>query len=449
MSLLKDRINRDAKARIQAEESVRHETVRPTESEQTVVNTLIQAVSEQFKTDISREGLSAVIQTRIEAYIREKVEGLDIADYTQKMRVEKVVLSSIIGLGPIDAYLHDQDVTEIIVQRYNHISIERKGKVEDTDAEFVSEEHLMTVINRIIQPVGRQINLHTPLVDARLKDGSRINATIPPISPDGATLTIRRFPEKAYTGSDYLTFGSIDERMLRFLMCVVEGKGNIIVSGGTGSGKTTLLNMLSMGIPENELIVTIEDSCELRLNQPNVRRLEARLSTGENQVTSITVRDLVKNALRMRPDRIIVGEIRDGTIVDMVSAMSTGHEGSLSTVHANSPLNLINARMPILYSMYGDSAFTPTAQAIQLSEALDLIVHISRMVDGSRKITHITHVAGLEPDQKRLKLRDIYKYENGAFKCTGYVPEKLLQKLSDNGISIDTEILKREGGSAA
>lgn len=449
MSLLKDRINRDAEARIQAEEYVRHKTIRPTETEQTIVNTLIQAVSEHFKAEVSREGLSQDIQTKIEAYIRAQVEGLDIDDYTRKMRVEKVVLSSIIGLGPIDAYFQDPNVTEIIVQRYNHICIERNGKVENTDAEFVSEEHLMTVINRIIQPVGRQINLHTPLVDARLKDGSRINATIPPISPDGATLTIRRFPEKAYTGDDYLAFGSLDPRILHFLMNVVAGKGNIIVSGGTGSGKTTLLNMLSMGIPDHELIITIEDSCELRLHQPNVRRLEARPSTGENQVTSITVRDLVKNALRMRPDRIIVGEIRDGTIVDMVSAMSTGHEGSLSTVHANSPFNLINARMPILYSMYGDSAFTPTAQAIQLSEALDLIVHISRLVDGSRKITHVTHVAGLEPDQKRLKLRDIYKYENGAFHCTGYVPEKLLQKLSGNGITLDNSIFKKEGGSGA
>ena len=449
MSLLKDMLNRDAESRSMAEQYVRSETVRPTESEQTIVNTLIQSVSEHFKADISQEGLSHNIQSKIETYIREKVEQLEIDDYTFKLRVEKVVLSSIIGLGPIDAYLHDPEVTEIIVQRYNHICIERNGKVEDTQAEFVSEEHLMTVINRIIQPVGRQINLHTPLVDARLKDGSRINATIPPISPDGATLTIRRFPEKAYTGSDYLTFGSIDDKMLHFLMRVVEGKGNIIVSGGTGSGKTTLLNMLSMGIPEHELIVTIEDSCELRLGQPNIRRLEARISTGENQGTSITVRDLVKNALRMRPDRIIVGEIRDGTVVDMISAMSTGHEGSLSTVHANSPLNLINARMPILYSMYGDSAFTPSAQAVQLSEALDLIVHISRMVDGSRKITHITHVAGLEADQRRLKLRDVFRYENGSFRTTGYVPEKLIQKLSENGVSIDRSVFEKEGGTAA
>lgn len=215
----------------------------------------------------------------------------------------------------------------------------------------------------------------------------------------------------------------------------------MIVSGGTGSGKTTLLNMLLLGIPENELVVTIEDSCELKHNRKNIRRLEARLATGELGVLSVPVRALVKNALRMRPDRIIVGEIRDETIVDMVSAMSTGHEGSLSTVHANSPQNLIKARMPILYSMYGDSAFTPEAQAIQLSEALDLIVHVSRMVDGSRKVTHITHIAGLE--QNQLNLQDIFIYRNGKFQATGYVPKKLLEKLKSHKVTVDESIFQR------
>ena len=432
----------DSENRRRAEKSVEGVTIRPTQTEREIVDTLIQQVSENFKAEISKNGLSSEVEEKIRSYVRGEIFKLDVDDYTIKVRVEKVVLSSIIGLGPIDQFLYDQDITEIIVQRYNHISIEKHGRVESTDAEFGSEEHLLTVINRIIQPVGRQVNLHSPLVDARLADGSRVNATIPPLSPDGATLAIRRFPERAYDGQGYLSFKSLNEKMLYFLMCAVEGKSNIIVSGGTGSGKTTLLNMLSLGIPEDELIVTIEDSCELRLSQPNVRRLEARVSSSENSVISVTVRDLVKNALRMRPDRIIVGEIRDGTIVDMISAMSTGHEGSLSTVHANSPANLISARMPILYSMYGDSAFTPDAQAIQLAEALDLIVHVSRTIDGDRKITHITHAAGIE--QKRLKLKDIFVYEDGEFKATGYIPDKLLKRLQTNKVSIDRSIFQRD-----
>lgn len=441
MSLLKDRISKDTEKKIRAEQSVRNMTIRPTGSEQEFADELIQTVSNHFKEEISKKGLTEEIQGKIKNYVRNEILKLEVDDYTVKVRIEKIVLSSIIGLGPVDPFLHDPSVTEIIVQRYNRISVERNGLVETTDAEFTSEAHLMTVINRIIQPVGRQINLHTPLVDARLKDGSRVNATIPPVSPDGATLTIRRFPDKVYMGEDYLSFHSLDEKMLYFLMRAVEGKASIIVSGGTGSGKTTLLNMLLLGIPEHELVVTIEDSCELKHNRMNIRRLEARHAVGDASVLSVSVRSLVKNALRMRPDRIIVGEIRDETIVDMVSAMSTGHEGSLSTVHANSPMNLVKARMPILYSMYRDSAFTPEAQAIQLSEALDLIVHVSRMVDGSRKVTHITHVAGLE--QRQLKLQDVFVYRDGQFQATGYIPKKLMEKLKGNKVSVDEAIFKR------
>lgn len=305
MSLLKDRISKDTEKKIRAEQSVQNTTIRPTVSEQEFADELIQTVSNHFKEEISQKGLTEEIQGKIKSYVRNAILKLEADDYTVKVRIEKIVLSNIIGLGPVDPFLHDPSVTEIIVQRYNRISVERNGLVEATDAEFTSEAHLMTVINRIIQPVGRQINLHTPLVDARLKDGSRVNATIPPISPDGATLTIRRFPDKVYTGEDYLSFHSLDEKMLYFLMRAVEGKASIIVSGGTGSGKTTLLNMLLLGIPENELVVTIEDSCELKHNRTNIRRLEARLAVGDAGVLSVSVRSLVKNALRMRPDRII------------------------------------------------------------------------------------------------------------------------------------------------
>lgn len=441
MSLLKDRVHRERQERLRAEKEVEGSSVRPTATEQEWVADTIEKISSRFKERISNEGLTQELQQEIRSSVKQMILDLPIEDYTSKMRIEKVVLSSMIGLGPLEEYMNMPDISEIIVQRYNHITIERNGRVEDTDVEFVSEEHLVNVINRIIQPVGRQINLHMPMVDARLPDGSRVNAVIPPISPDGALLTIRRFPEKTYTGEDYLSYQSLNEEMLYFLSKSVEGRASMLVSGGTGSGKTTLLNMLSSYIPPQELIITIEDSCELRLNQPNVRRLEARIASVENEMLSVGPRALVKNAMRMRPDRIIVGEIRDGTVVDMISAMSTGHEGSLSSVHANSPANLINSRLPILYSMYGDANFTPEAQAIQISEALDLIIHVSRLPDGSRKITHITHVAGL--DHGRILLKDIFVYDEHGFHSTGYVPRTLLEKLKQQDVYIDTGIFEK------
>lgn len=441
MSLLKDRIHRERQERLRAEKEVEGASVRPTTTEQEWVADTIEKISSQFKERISNEGLNSELQQEIRSTVKKMILELPVEDYISKMRIEKVVLSSMIGLGPLEEYMNMSDISEIIVQRYNHITIERNGRVEDTDVEFVSEEHLVNVINRIIQPVGRQINLHMPMVDARLPDGSRVNAVIPPISPDGALLTIRRFPEKTYTGEDYLSYQSLNEEMLYFLSKSVEGRASILVSGGTGSGKTTLLNMLSSYIPPQELIITIEDSCELRLNQPNVRRLEARMASAENEMLSVGPRALVKNAMRMRPDRIIVGEIRDGTVVDMVSAMSTGHEGSLSSVHANSPANLINSRLPILYSMYGDASFTPEAQAIQVSEALDLIIHVSRLSDGARKITHITHVAGL--DHGKILLKDIFIYDEHGFHPTGYVPRTLLEKLKKRDVHIDMNIFEK------
>ena len=441
MSLLKDRIHRERQERLRAEKEVEGASVRPTTTEQEWVADTIEKISSQFKERISNEGLNSELQQEIRSTVKKMILELPVEDYISKMRIEKVVLSSMIGLGPLEEYMNMSDISEIIVQRYNHITIERNGRVEDTDVEFVSEEHLVNVINRIIQPVGRQINLHMPMVDARLPDGSRVNAVIPPISPDGALLTIRRFPEKTYTGEDYLSYQSLNEEMLYFLSKSVEGRASILVSGGTGSGKTTLLNMLSSYIPPQELIITIEDSCELRLNQPNVRRLEARMASAENEMLSVGPRALVKNAMRMRPDRIIVGEIRDGTVVDMVSAMSTGHEGSLSSVHANSPANLINSRLPILYSMYGDASFTPEAQAIQVSEALDLIIHVSRLSDGARKITHITHVAGL--DHGKILLKDIFIYDEHGFHPTGYVPRTLLEKIKNRDVHIDMNIFEK------
>lgn len=291
------------------------------------------------------------------------------------------------------------------MQRYDNIVIERNGKIEPVAATFNDEEHLMTIIRRIVQRVGRQISVSTPIVDARLKDGSRVNATMKDVSPDGATLTIRKFNHTILNGKDYLRKNSMSKVMLYFLDRCVRGKVNILVSGGTGTGKTTLLNMLSAFIPNDELIITIEDTLELKLQQSNVRRMEVRLAKTK-EMMQIDQKALVKAALRQRPDRIILGEARDGSIVDLISAMSTGHEGSMSTIHANSPRNAVDVRIPILYSMNEDTNFSEQSVAMQVAEALQLIVQISRFPDGSRKITHISHVDGLTANDK-VNIKDI------------------------------------------
>ncbi len=311
--------------------------------------------------------------------------------------------------------------------------LHRPGDDELTVFAYIDQGDRLSVANGI----------QFAMVDARLPNGSRVNATIPPVTPDGATLTIRKFPESIMTGDDYLRFHSLNRPMLDFLAKCVEGRISLIVSGGTSTGKTTLLNMLSLFIPEDELIVTVEDSCELSLSQSNVRRMEARAVNTEGMMP-ITIQSLVRNALRMRPDRLIIGEIRNGTVVDMMSAMSTGHDGSMSTVHANSPQNLVNARLPILYSMNQAASFSEESQRLQIAEALHLIVHIERLKTGERKITHITHVCGLEQDGK-VRLRDIFLYNHatGQFEPTDYTPNKILKHLSANGVEMDNGIFKK------
>lgn len=255
--------------------------------------------------------------------------------FEQGRRVEKIVLMTVLGNGPIQELLIDPEVTEIVVQRYDNIVIEKRGKIIRTDIRFNNEEHLETIIKRIVQRCGKQISTVMPIVDARLLDGSRVNATLRPVSVDGATLTIRKFSDNFLSGEDYLAFGSLNENMLKLIAIAIRAKITMFVSGGTGTGKTTMLNLLSSYIPDDELIITIEDTCELKL-QPNVRRMEVRRSKTP-EMMDVDQQALVKAALRQRPDRIVLGEVRDGSIVDLISAMSTGHEGSMSTIHANSP----------------------------------------------------------------------------------------------------------------
>lgn len=420
---------------------VNKEHINPTEDELEKSNMVIKAISEEFAEVLLEKDIKDV-SFEIKAAVAKKCGELNITFEEQK-RIEKTVLSMALGHGPIEVYLNDPGVTEIVIQRFDNIVIEKNGKVERTDVTFANEEQLMIIIKRIVQQTGRQINLSTPIVDARLADGSRVNATIPPVSPDGATMTIRKFNNKVLSGRDYIRFGSLNKEMLYFLERCVRGAISMFVSGGTGTGKTTLLNMLSAYIPADNLIVTIEDTCELKLQQPNVRRKEVRLS-GTNGMLNVDQKTLVKNALRERPDRIILGEVRDGSIVDLISAMSTGHEGSMSTIHANSPKNMCDVRIPILYSMNDEAHFSESSIAMQIAEAIQIIVQITRLPDGSRKLTHISHVDGLTANGK-VNVKDIFVYDRNtdSFRSTGYIPKKIIKMIRDKGLDFNEKIFEQ------
>ncbi len=337
------------------------------------------------------------------------------------------ILDEMIGFGPIQYLLDDADVTEVMVNRHNQIYIERKGKLLDTKVKFENDDHIMRVIERIVAPLGRRVDTDSPMVDARLPDGSRVNAVIPPVAIDGPLLTIRKFSKSKYTIEQLIEFDSLTRTMADFLRACVMGRLNTVISGGTGSGKTTLLNVLSSFIPETERVVTIEDSAELRLHQDHVVRMEARPPDidGHGQVT---IRDMVRNCLRMRPDRIIVGECRGGEALDMLQAMNTGHDGSLTTLHANSPRDALS-RLETMVLMAGMELPLKVIRQ-QIASAVDLVVHQSRLKNGPRKITAISEVAGMEGDT--IVMTDIFKFEQtgvspegeiiGQFKPTGIRP---------------------------
>ena len=438
-SILQKQIKEKAKQKREIANKINDANIRPTEEEEQLSKQIIMDISKRFSEKMKDTNIDE-FSDEIRDAIIEACSKLDLP-YEGQQRVQKTVLMTALGHGPIEVYLQDPDVTEIVVQNWDNIVIEKGGKIFKVDAQFNNEDHLVSIIRRIVQRVNRQITVTNPIVDARLKDGSRVNAVIRPVSPDGAMLTIRKFNNAVLSGKDYLKYGSINPQMLYFLERCVKARISIFVSGGTGTGKTTLLNMLSSYIPNDELIITIEDSCELKLQQDNVRRMETKTSgVKENQVT---IKDLVKNSLRMRPDRIIVGEIRDGSIVDMLSAMSTGHEGSMSTGHANSPENLVNVRMPILFSMNEDASFSERSQALQIAEAIQLIVQISRFPDGSRKITNISHVNGVTK-QGKVNIEDIFIYdrEEKRYRPTGYIPEDIMTIFKNKDIDFEDEIFK-------
>lgn len=430
MPLIQEKLQQKKEEEKRITEKVVNENVRPSAGEMETAQSIIQKISYQFADQPADGNLAG----RISDAVAMECRSLDVPFEEQK-RIEKTVVMTVLGQGPIDAYLHDPEVTDIIVQRWDNIVVERNGKIEKVDASFNNDSHLRLIIERIVQETGRTINISQPIVDARLKDGSRVNATIPPVSPDGATLTIRKFSQSAFTGRDYVRMGSMDHRMLFFLERCVKGRISLIVSGGTGSGKTSMLNMLSRYIPDDELVITIEDVLELKLEQPNVRRMETRttLQPGSGMM-QVDTTALVKAALRQRPDRIILGETRDGSIVDMISAMSTGHEGSMCTIHANSPRNLCDVRIPNLFEQNRDFHFSERSIALQTAEALDIIVQVQRMLDGSRKVTHISQVDGITETGK-VNIQDIFVYDqiSGKFLWTGYLPERIIRSIAEKG----------------
>src|SRR3982751_4894022 len=321
----------------------------------------------------------------------------------ERRQIVREITDDILGYGPIDAFLRDDSVTEVMVNAFDQIYCERAGKLERTNAAFADNSHLLRIIDKIVSQVGRRVDEASPMVDARLPDGSRVNAIIPPLALRGPTLTIRKFSRDPYTMNDLISFGSISPKAAQFLASCVKGKLNILISGGTGTGKTTTLNAMSAFIPGDERIVTIEDAAELQLQQDHVVTLESRPANIEGS-GEIKIRELVRNALRMRPDRIIVGEVRGAETLDMLQAMNTGHEGSLTTIHANTPRDAL----PRLETLVLTSGVELPHRAIreQIASAFDLLVQIERLVDGSRRITHITEVLRMESDV--VTLQDVF-----------------------------------------
>ena len=355
------------------------------------------------------------------------------------------VMADITGYGPIEPLLEDQDITEIMVNGFDQVYVERFGKIEETDVKFEDVAHLMRVINRIVSPIGRRVDETSPMVDARLPNGYRVNATIPPLSLDGPILTIRKFATRPFTVQDLIANSTLPISLASFLRSCVQARVNIVNSGGTGTGKTTFLNVLSSFIPVEERVITIEDTAELQLRQPHVVRLEKRPPNIEGK-GEITIRQLVVNALRMRPDRIIVGECRSGEALDMLQAMNTGHDGSMTTIHSNGPRDALR-RIETMVLMAG-MELPLKAIREQVSSAIELVVHLERLKDGSRKIVQVSEVQGMEGDT--VVMQDLFVFQHagikngivqGALRPTGLRP-RFMDKFTANGIEIPDTIFE-------
>ncbi len=409
------------------------------------------AIHKQLIHRINLEALSILPEQQMRNEIRQAVERLVDESNTplsmaERERVCAEVLDEVFGLGPLEPLLEDHSISDILVSTPRLVYVERAGKLYRTPVEFKDDAHLLRIIEKIVSRVGRRIDESSPMVDARLPDGSRVNAVIPPVAVDGPCLSIRRFGRRPLSANELVDNLSMTDDMLKLLHACVAARLNIIVSGGTGAGKTTLLNALSTFIPESERIVTIEDAAELQLQQTHIVRMEARPPNIEGQ-GAIKIRQLVINALRMRPDRIIVGEVRSEEALDMMQAMNTGHDGSLTTVHCNSPRDAIS-RLEVMMGM-ANSSMSITSIRQQVSSAIDLFVHVSRFSDGTRHITHITECVGMERDI--VTTQDIFLFERtgvspdgrviGRFRATGIRP-KFYEKLRTAGFQFPPELFQ-------
>ncbi|MBI4387128.1 MAG: CpaF family protein [Elusimicrobia bacterium] len=400
--------------------------------------------------EVNRELRARV--TQIIENLLQKEENLPLSR-DQRGRFVSELLDEILGLGPLEQLMRDPAVNEVMVNAPDRIYIERSGKLILTSLRFRDEEQIVQVIKRIVAPIGRRIDESVPLVDARLKDGSRVNAIIPPLAVSGPTLTIRRFSAKPFTAQDLLAKASISQEILEFLTACVRARKNVIISGGTGTGKTTFLNMLSNYIPEDERIVTVEDTAELKLQQEHWVRLESRPPNIEGK-GEITIRDLVRNCLRMRPDRIVVGECRGAEALDMLQAMNTGHEGSLATIHSNSPRDALS-RLSAMCLMSGTELPMFVLREM-ISSAVHVIVQISRFQDGTRKVTFVTEITGR--DENSILTQDLFRYEQtgteeggrvlGAFTGCGATPT-FYEEFKQKGFQVSRELFRKGGGPGA
>ena len=399
-----------------------------------------------YDAHLEESELAARVRQTLQTVLEQEDSPLTAAD---RNRVAREVSDEILGHGPLEPYLRDPEVTEVMVNGPDRVYVERAGRIHPVPASFSDETHLRRIIDRIVARVGRRVDEASPMVDARLPDGSRVNAVVPPIALDGSSLTIRKFATDPFTVSDLIGFGTLTHPVADLLSACVRGRLNVVIGGGTGSGKTTTLNVLSSFVPSDERIVTIEDAAELQLRQDHVLRMEARPSNVEG-AGQVTVRDLVRNALRMRPDRIIIGEVRDGAALDVLQAMNTGHDGSITTVHSNAPRDSLS-RLETMVLMAGID-LPSRAIREQMGSAIDLLVHQSRLKDGTRRITHITEVSGMEGDV--ITLQDLFVFDYGAgmdeqgrfrgrLRSTGLRP-RFLDRLLDRGIPVPASLFALE-----
>jgi pilus assembly protein CpaF len=399
-----------------------------------------------YDATLSDTELEGLVHQRLRELLDEEEGPLSAQE---KLLIVRQIGDSVLGLGPLEPFVRDPEVTEIMVNNWDTIYVERAGKLYWTGTKFHDDQQLRRTIDKIVGKVGRRVDESSPYVDARLPDGSRVNAVIPPLAIDGPALTIRKFAADPYQADDLIEFGTMTSPVAKFLEACVRGRINILVAGGTGAGKTTTLNVVSSFIPDDERILTIEDAAELKLQQPHVVRLESRPPNIEGK-GQVTIRDLVRNALRMRPDRIVVGEVRGAEALDMLQAMNTGHDGSISTIHCNSPRDALS-RLETITMMAG-MELSNKAIREQIASALQLIVYQQRLKDGTRRFTHVTEVAGMEGEV--ITLQDIFLFDfsagideeghfRGRLKSTGLRP-KFLDKLAERGVYVENELFALE-----